>query len=821
MAHIPSILSAPLFLLFLIAPSSSATYRDILPLGSSLSVEEHQSNFLQSQDGTFSCGFYKIYLNAFTFSIWYSNSAENTIVWSANRDCPAHARRSKLTLQKDGSMVLWNYDGAVIWRVEGDLTNVQHAQLLDTGNLVLKDISGKIVWQSFSSPTDTLLPTQPITAVTKLVSTTQLHVSGHYIFRFGDMSILSLIYDDPDVSDIYWPDPDTPFFNNDRKRYNNTRLGVLDDLGQFVSSDFAVQQALVVSDAGPGTKRRLTLDPDGNLRVYSLNRSDGTWSVSMAAMSNPCKIHGLCGPNGICHFSPMPSCSCPPGYETMNPGNWSQGCRAIVNITCNAAQPVRFLRLPNTDFWGNDQQQLESVSFQACKDICMSDCTCKGFLYVQGTGLCFPKSLLFSGRSYPPRHDPRTMYIKLPLSVNISNMSIPQSDVLDATPHYLNCDSMSARVIQVFPDVHNTGSGESKWFYFYGFVFAIFVIEILFVTFAWLFVMTRELRPAQTMEGYSVIPTHFQRYGYKELEMATGNFRDELGRGGSGVVYKGILNDDRTIAVKRLENVGQGKHEFQSELCIIGRINHMNLARLWGFCSEGSHRMLVYEYIENGSLANILFNNNILLGWKKRFNIAVGVAKGLAYLHHECLEWVIHCDVKPENILLDQNYEPKIIDFGLAKLLKRGGSNQIISQVRGTVGYIAPEWISGLPITAKVDVYSYGVVLLELVSGARIWNMAARVEHELHVELKKLVRILADNLNREEQSWTSEFVDFRLNGELNCLQGRTLMKLAVSCLEEDKNKRPTMETIVQILLSVSEADSATEQVMPTEVSICM
>ncbi|TVU16976.1 hypothetical protein EJB05_32981, partial [Eragrostis curvula] len=815
-------LSGILFLFFLIAVVSSTSSRDTLHLRSSLSVENHQSSILQSQDGTFSCGFYKIYTNAFIFSIWYANSAEHTIVWSANRDRPVHARRSALTLQKDGNMVLTDYDGTVVWRVDGDLTEVRFAQLLDTGNFVMKDNGGKILWQSFDSPTDTLLPTQRFTATTKLIASTQLHISGHYILSFGDMSILSLIYDDPDVSDIYWPDPDTPFFGNDRKRYNNTRLGVLDDLGQFVSSDFATQQALVASDAGPGIKRRLTLDADGNLRIYSLNSSDGTWSVSMVALTKPCKIHGLCGPNGICHYSPMPTCSCPPGYEMINPGNWSQGCSAVVNITCGAAQPMRLLRLPNTDFWGNDQQQLESVSFKACKDICMNDCTCKGFLYVQGIGLCFPKSLLFSGRSYPPGHDARTMYIKIPMSVDISNMSIPQSDVIHSTQHYIKCGHMSTRTIQLFPDVQKTGSGESKWFYFYGFVAAIFVIEILFATSAWLFVLRRELRPAQILEGYKVLSNHFRRYSYKELEWATGNFNNEIGRGGSGIVYKGIL-DDIAIAVKSLENVRQGKQEFQSELGIIGRVNHMNLARILGrilgFCSEGYHRMIVYEYIENGSLSNILFNNNILLEWKQRFNIAVGVAKGLAYLHHECLEWVIHCDVKPDNILLDRDFEPKIIDFGLAKLLKRRGSNQVASQVRGTVGYIAPEWISGLPITAKVDVYSYGVVLLELVSGIRASNMAMSVDVEMHMGLSKLVRILADKVNWREQTWISEFADFRLNGQLNFLQARTLIKLAVTCLEEDKNRRPTMETVVQMLLSIAEADSAIEQIMPNEVQV--
>jgi hypothetical protein len=327
-------------------------------------------------------------------------------------------------------MVLTDYDGTVVWRVDGDLTEVWYAQLLDTGNLVMKDAGGKILWQSFDSPIDTLLPTQPFTAATKLVAATQLHIYGHYILSFSDMSILSLIYDDSDVSDIYWPDPDTPFFSNDRKRYNYTRLGVLNNLGQFVSSDFAIQEALVASDAGPGIKGRITLHPDGDHRIYSLNSSDGTRSVSMVVMPQPCKIHSLCGPNGICHYSPMPTCSCPRGYEMINPGNWSQGCSAIVNITCGAAQPMRLLRLPNTDFWGSDQLPHEAMPFKACMDICMSDCTCKGFLYIQGTGLCFPKSLLSSGRSYPPGNNPRTMYIKIPASVDISDMSIPQSNVI-------------------------------------------------------------------------------------------------------------------------------------------------------------------------------------------------------------------------------------------------------------------------------------------------------------------------------------------------------------------------------------------------------
>ncbi|KAJ1296678.1 hypothetical protein BS78_01G320900 [Paspalum vaginatum] len=796
---------------------SSAAPRDTLLLGSSLSVDEHQADVLRSPDGTFSCGFYSIYDNAFTFSIWYANSADKTVVWTANRDRPVHARGAALAVRKGGAMVLTDYDGAVAWQAEGGpgAGGARYAQLLDSGNLVMKNSSGAVVWQSFDSPTDTLLPTQRMTAATTLVSTTGLHVPGHYIFHFTDSSILSLIYDDVDVHEIYWPDPDNGEYQNNRNRDNSTRLAGLDDAGRFFSSDFANQGqgALFASDEGHGIKRRLTLDPDGNLRLYSLNDSDGRWSVSWIAVSQPCNVHGLCGPNGICHYLPTPTCSCPPGYEMANPGNWSQGCRAVVDIVCTVeqARPVKFLRLPGTDFWGSDQQHIGQVSLQDCKDICRRDCTCRGFQYQQGSGTCYPKAFLYNGKAYTgPTKSTPMMYLKLPAELNVSGISIPQTNVLISRKQHPDCGQMSTSTVEPYPDVHKASEWEAKWFYLFGFAGAIFVLEVFFIASAWCFVLRWELGASDMKaveEGYKAMTSNFRRYSYKELVKATRKFKDELGRGGSGIVYKGILDDSRAVAVKMLENVRQGEEEFQAELRIIGGINHMNLVRIWGFCSESSHRMLVTEYIEKGSLANILFTDNILLDWRQRFNIALGVAKGLAYLHHECLEWVIHCDVKPENILLDQNLEPKIADFGLAKLLNRGGSNQNVSRVRGTIGYIAPEWISSLQITAKVDVYSYGVVLLELVLGKRVLDLAVGTGEVVHKLLRTLVGMLAHVLDKEDSSSIAEVVDRRLNGQFNYTQVETLIKLAVSCLDEDRSKRPTMESTLQILLLADESCS--------------
>lgn len=794
---------------------SSATPRNTLLVRSSLAVDKHQTDVLLSPDGTFSCGFYSIFDNAFTLSIWYTKSADKTVVWTANRHRPVHASRAAVTLRKGGALVLTDYDGTVVWQAEAEGQAAAAVQLLDSGNLVMNNSDGIVVWQSFDSPTDTLLPGQSITSATALVSTTHLHVPGPYIFHFTDSSVLSLIYDDArlDVHETYWPDPD------DRFSQNGTRLGSLDDAGRLVSSDFGHQRALVASDEGPGIKRRLTLDRDGNLRLYSLNDSDGRWLVSWIAVSQPCNVHGLCGPNGICHYLPLPTCSCPPGYVMNNPRDWSQGCRARVNVTCAAeqAQPTKFLRLPGTDFWGFNQQRVKHVSLQDCKKICRSDCACKGFQYHRGPGTCYPKAFLFNGKAFsaPTDRPLHTMYLKLPASFDVSGISIPQTNIaLASRKRHPDCREMNATKVEQFSDIHKASQGEAKWFHFYGLAAAVFVVEVFVIASAWCFVLRWELLGASEMQavegGYKVMADNFRRYSYKELVKATRKFKDELGRGGSGIVYKAILDDNRAAAVKMLENVRQCDEEFQAELRIIGRINHMNLVRIWGFCSESSHRMLVTEYIENGSLANILFKDDILLEWRQRFNIALGVAKGLAYLHHECLEWIIHCDVKPDNILLDRNLEPKIADFGLAKLLNRGGcgSNQKVSRVRGTIGYIAPEWISNLQITAKVDVYSYGVVLLELVLGKRVLDLAVPGDDEdVHKVLRKLVGMLAHMLDREESSSIAEVVDCRLNGQFNYMQVETLIKLVILCLDEDRSKRPTMESTVQMLLLADESCS--------------
>ncbi|MCO5605855.1 hypothetical protein L7F22_060039 [Adiantum nelumboides] len=225
---------------------------------------------------------------------------------------------------------------------------------------------------------------------------------------------------------------------------------------------------------------------------------------------------------------------------------------------------------------------------------------------------------------------------------------------------------------------------------------------------------------------WSHVPALPRRFSYKELQSITNNFSEQMGKGGFGAVYAGVLQDGTKVAVKRLESLRQGAKEFRAEVVILGGVHHYNLVELVGYCAEGSsHRLLVYEYMANGSLDQWVFaakeqqNCCNPLPWKHRFNIALGAARGLAYLHNGCKDLVVHLDIKPQNILLDDNFVAKVSDFGLSTLMGRDES-RVITTMRGTPGYLAPEWLAeGLEVFAKCDVFSYGKLLMELLGAPK------------------------------------------------------------------------------------------------------
>ncbi|VVA27086.1 Hypothetical predicted protein [Prunus dulcis] len=289
-------------------------------------------------------------------------------------------------------------------------------------------------------------------------------------------------------------------------------------------------------------------------------------------------------------------------------------------------------------------------------------------------------------------------------------------------------------------------------------------------------------------------------FGYRDLQDATKNFSEKLGGGGFGSVFKGTLPDSSVIAVKKLESVNQGEKQFRTEVSTIGTIQHVNLVRLRGFCSEGTKRMLVYDYMPNGSLDSHLFHDTRpnVLDWKTRYQIALGTARGLAYLHEKCRDCIIHCDIKPENILLDTELCPKVADFGLAKLVGREFS-RVLTTIRGTRGYLAPEWISGVAITMKADVYSYGMMLFEFVSGRR------NSEQSEDGKVRFFPSWAASQISTAETDVLS-LLDPRLDGNADVQELTRICRVACWCVQDDEAHRPSMGQVVQILEGVSDVN---------------
>ncbi|KAL9994245.1 putative glycerophosphodiester phosphodiesterase, protein kinase RLK-Pelle-LRK10L-2 family [Helianthus debilis subsp. tardiflorus] len=287
-----------------------------------------------------------------------------------------------------------------------------------------------------------------------------------------------------------------------------------------------------------------------------------------------------------------------------------------------------------------------------------------------------------------------------------------------------------------------------------------------------------------------------KRYSYSQVKKMTNSFDTKLGQGGFGSVYKGVLNNKKLVAVKVLSEVKGNGEDFMNEVASVGRTSHVNIVRLLGFCLEGHRKALIYEFMPNGSLERFIYarssSSSNQLGWEKLHQITIGIAQGLEYLHKGCNTRILHLDIKPHNILLDQNLCPKISDFGLSKLFPDRTSMISMSLMRGTPGYIAPELFSRSfgQVSHKSDVYSYGMMVLEMVGGRK--NFDVEVNHTSEIYFPQWIYKKLDV--DEDQLGLHEIVSDEENE-----MARKMIIVGLWCIQTNPMNRPTITKVLEML----------------------
>ncbi|XP_044463345.1 G-type lectin S-receptor-like serine/threonine-protein kinase SD2-5 isoform X2 [Mangifera indica] len=709
--------------------------------------------FLLSNSSDFAFGF-QTTKDVTSFLLVIVHMASRRSIWSANGGSPV-ANSDNFVFNQDGKVFLQKGD-AVVWTANTSGKSVSAIELQDSGNLVMLGEDNRVLWESFSHPTDTLISNQDFKEGMKLVSNPSSNNLSYFLeIKAGDM-VLYAGYPTPQP---YWS------MSKDERRTINISGGkvtlstLVANSWRFYDQKKALLWQFVFSASTDANATWIAvLGNDGFISFYNLQHGGSNTPSDTKIPNNPCSTPESCDAYYVC--SGNNRCQCSEALDARNcqtgivsPCDHSKGSTELVD----AGADLNYFALPYVP-------SSSKSDLSGCTASCLGNCSCLALFFQNSTGDCF---------------------------------------LFDSVGTFQSSDQGSGYVayIKVFGDTNGGGDSSNQKRFPY---VVIIVISTVIVISGLLYMAFRYYRnkkkrvpesPQETseednfLESLSGMPV---RFSYSDLQNATNNFSVKLGQGGFGSVYQGVLPDGTRLAVKKLESIGQGKKEFRAEVSIIGSIHHLHLVRLKGFCAEGAHRLLAYEYMANGSLDKWIFRRNNeenLLDWETRFNIALGTAKGLAYLHEDCDAKIVHCDIKPENVLLDDNYLAKVSDFGLAKLMTREQSH-VFTTLRGTRGYLAPEWITNYAISEKSDVYSYGMVLLEIVGGRKNYDSSETSEksHFPSYAFKMM-----------EEGKLRDILDSRLRIDGDDERVYTAIKVALWCIQEDMHLRPSMTKVVQML----------------------
>ncbi|PKA61538.1 G-type lectin S-receptor-like serine/threonine-protein kinase RLK1 [Apostasia shenzhenica] len=644
--------------------------------------------------------------------------------------------------------------------------------------------SSNIVWRSFDYPTDTIMGSQFLPCGYNLSSNaTDSSQSSPGTNILSMQCDGNLVFYSPSSPDPIWASGTSGEFY---------RSLILDESGRlYLSSPDGNDKSLsgYESESIPDSKIYwATLGPDNIFRLQALDlRKNLTMVVNeVPYYKDLCQSKDVCGVNSYCLLAnSKPECRCVPGSAFIDPENQFAGCqRSYLSPSCRLRSFFDLSMKPMEHMGGLFEQAYSVVSItnrDNCSKACNDDCDCDAALF-NDNGRCAKLKLpLASGRI--DDSDPSVAFFKVAAAA--SNNRTGTARRIKKVRVAAVVASVAVTAI-VWLLVIAAGAG-AYWFLFGR-------LRVRWST--WELALTQEIAP--------------RYFSYEEIVNGIegkNRTKQEIGKGSHGTVYKAALpigGKMADVAVKELcRKDGEGEKDFQAEMRIIGRAHHVNIVRLLGFCHEQSKRLLVYEYMFRGSLADHIFTNRAAQWprWEEhRMKILLDVARGIHYLHSECETKIIHRDIKPENILIAEDWTAKITDFGIARLLANGPAATEATTEGGTAGYVPPEcageggvngMLAGEVLTEKVDVYSYGVVVLETMCGRR----------NREVNLCELAR------KRDGAKMVGEMVMGKMKGDM--VKGKKgvdlrevierVVKLGILCVQTDPMARPEMEKVVMML----------------------
>ncbi|CAN4083906.1 unnamed protein product [Withania somnifera] len=737
---------------------------------------------------------------------------DKTIVWVANRDKPLSTSSSSvLKITETGTLLLIDgQTGNSVWSSDQTPSTNVVAQLLDSGNFVVRpendDSEQSYLWQSFDHPTDTLLPGMKLgwdskTGLNRNITSWKSAndpAPGDFTFKMNTHGL----------PEIFLTRKQEILYRSGA--WNGIRFSGVPEMKQteIITFEFQFESDEIFYMFELHNKTlysRLLVNHSGLLERYTWIPTNTIWNRFWYAPRDQCDSYTECGVSGICDTNISPICKCMVGFKPKNQIAWelrdgSDGCVRFHKLNCKTDDfnMLRNMKLPDTTWSFVDK----NMNLEECEAMCRKNCSCTAYtnsnISGSGSGCVIWSNELLDMRQYAAAEGGQVLYVRVASSdaeqiggVGSGNSSGKTKKVAIAAGITVSialvlfvltlCLLLKRRKYQgsIRTKSENRGPSERSQ-------------ELL---------MNAAIIPSKREYSGETSTEEFELplFDFGTLAMATENFSDaaKLGQGGFGCVYKAMLVEGQEVAVKRLsKNSGQGVEEFKNELRLIARLQHRNLVRLLGCCVDVEEKMLIYEYLENKSLDSILFNKqrSSLLDWQRRFNIICGIARGLLYLHQDSRFRIIHRDLKASNILLDKDMTPKISDFGMARIFGGDETEGNTKRVVGTYGYMSPEYAMDGLFSVKSDVFSFGVLVLEIVTGKK--------NRGFYYQNNQL-NLLGHAWRLWKEGTASELLDPSIGELPSPSEVMRCIQVGLLCVQEQAEDRPNMATVVLMLGSES------------------